>query len=74
LRQFKDALRQRVNGRTPLLDEVLSGVEAKAKNLEADLNVMNKYAESQSVSPRIGLKTTAYRLLTSFPTVLYEMK
>src|SRR6266481_4650715 len=44
--RFKDALRQRANGRTPLLDGVLSNVEYKAKQIEADLEVMNDVDEA----------------------------
>ena len=44
--RFKDALRQRANGRTPLVDRILSNVEDKAKQIEADLEVMNEVDEA----------------------------
>ncbi|KAF8526448.1 hypothetical protein JB92DRAFT_1113946 [Gautieria morchelliformis] len=42
LKQFQDALRQRVEGRSPLLDRVLGEVESKAQEIEANLNVMKE--------------------------------
>ena len=41
-KQFKEALRQRVDGRTPSLDRVLGEIEAMARDIEENLNVMNE--------------------------------
>lgn len=41
-KQFKDALRQRVDGRTPSLDRVLGEIESKAREIHENLTVMDE--------------------------------
>ncbi|KAF8581650.1 hypothetical protein K439DRAFT_1618864 [Ramaria rubella] len=54
LKRFKDAVRQRVEGRTPLLYRVLSEIESKAHEINKNLDVMKEDDDkSQNLKSRV---------------------
>ncbi|KAF8516129.1 hypothetical protein BU17DRAFT_67552 [Hysterangium stoloniferum] len=69
-KQFKGALRQRVDGRSPLLDRVLTIIEGKASEIEDDLNVMN---DDQPCALRDKIMTSYYAAIESSSSRISEI-
>lgn len=68
---FKDALRQRVDGRTPSLDRILGDIEAKAQEIGENLNVMHE----DGLESRCGSNYTLRKLAWSnFHLAIYKRK